>query len=192
VARVTTREVSGFKTCGRPRVVDSASWADDVVLTDDCAHYIESQPCELIEETVEWTFVDNGADPATPGFDAHKVERSTTHLKPADGNRACDACGFEESNFSLTPRMRYMSRSEQSQDELRRRSMQADRRQAEQVSAAERQAAALEALARQGEENGRVAQLERELAELRELLAAQANGHDDEPAPARPRPKAKV
>jgi hypothetical protein len=167
--------------------VDSASWADDVVLQEDCAHYLESQPCALVEEEIAWTFADNGATPQ-PGFDVTGTERSTTHLRPADGNRACDACGFPESNFSLEPRQRYLSRSDQSQDELRRRSMRTEEVQKAQVTAAERQALALEALARQGQESSRVAKLEAELAELRAMMA-NGNGHDDD-EPARPRPKA--
>jgi uncharacterized Zn finger protein (UPF0148 family) len=185
VARVVTTELDGFRTCGRPRVVDSASWADDVVLTEDCAHYIESQPCRIVREEVIFTFRDSGAQ-ATNGMDVDMVERSTVRYVPADGNWRCPFCDFETSNFSPEPRQKYMSRSEQSQDELRRRSMRSEETQKAQVTAAERQAIALEALVAQGQESSRVAALERELAELRAQLT---NGHDDE-TPARPRPKA--
>lgn len=181
MARVTERPVAGFKTCGRPRIVDSASWSDDTVLTDDCPHYLESQPCELIEETVAWSFRDLGAD-AVAGLDVDKIERSTTHLRPADGDRSCAACRFPESNFSLQPRARYLSRSEQSQDELRRRSLRGEQRDERALTIEERQAAALEALAAQGAENGRVAALEAELAEVKAVLARQSKAKAKAPA----------
>lgn len=195
MARVHTEELDGYRTCGRPRVVDSANWADDTVLTEDCPGYLESQPCRIVREEVFMTFADCGASP-TPGFDIGQVERSTVRFLPADGDWACPHCSFAPANFSLEPRTKYMSRSEQSQDELRRRSMRSEQQQAQQVTAAERQAVALEKLAEQGREQNRVAKLEEELAELRAQLAAQANGHDepaldDEPAP-RARPKART
>jgi hypothetical protein len=190
VARIDTRELTGWKTCGRPRVIDDASWSTGTVLETDCPHYIESQPVECIEETVSWTYRDQGSPPV-PGMDVDKVERSTIRLVPADGNWACEACGFEQSSFSYEPRRAYAQLSEQHPDELRRRSMRQEKREHEQVDAATRQAAALEALAEQGREANRVAKLEEELAQLKALLAEQANGHDDEPAP-RARPKAKA
>lgn len=142
MARVVTTEVDGFRTCARPRIVDSASWGDDTVLLEDCPGY-DSEPCRLVREEVVFTFADCGAQ-ATPGFDIGQVERSTVRYLPADGDWSCPHCGFETSAFSLEPRTKYMQRSEQHPDELRRRSLRQDKREVEQLTLAERQAAALE------------------------------------------------
>lgn len=171
--RVETIELDGYRTCGRPRVVDSASWSDDTVLMDDCPGYVESEPVRILREEVILTFADNGASP-TPGFDVNQVERSTVRYLPADGDWSCPHCGFDTSNFSPEPRTRFAQLSEQHPDELRRRSMRGEQREEKALSIEERQAAALEKLAAQAEENGRVAALEAEIAEMRELLAAQA------------------
>jgi len=192
VARVTTREVSGFKTCGRPRIIDAASWSNNTVLADhDCPVYEESVPYECIEETTHWTFRDQGSEPVA-GLDVDKVERTSIRLVPADGDWSCPGCDFEMTNLSYEPRRAYAMLSEQHPDELRRRSLRSEKRETEHVDAATRQAAALEAIAEQGRESSRVAELEAELAEIKALLAAQTNGHDDDEAPAPRTPRAKA
>jgi hypothetical protein len=156
MARVTVEERQGWRTCGAPR---------NTVSPSQCPGY-ESVPCTVVVETTAFTFADNGSD-GHAGMDHSSVERSTVTVKPLGFEDhsvwLCPHCGGW-CNFSLVPRPDYEPASGQSADAL----LSISQRQA---SAADRQADALEAMVANAKEAARVAVLERELAELRALVA---------------------
>jgi hypothetical protein len=181
MARVTTEERPGFRTCSDMR----------------CPGY-ESTETPIVVETVAFTFRDNGSDGA-PGIDHDSVERATVTVKPAgfeDHNAwLCPTCGAW-SNFSVAPRPVYEQVSGQPQDELLRvtgkvadnMAKDLERAKAQAEERAEDAVLRAEALAEQRRANDLK---ERELA----LLESRASTESDVPAESTPargsaRPKA--
>lgn len=184
MARVTRSDpMPGWRTCQRPRIYDPEHGPNGA-RDEDCPSY-ESQPCEIVKETVEWTFHDDKSD-GVAGMDHNAISRSTERYLPADGNWECPDCGHPMSDFNVIPRPTYRHLSDSHPDELRRRTLRQDKQAETQLSLQERQTAALEALAAQGQEARRITELEAQLAALTARLS-HADGEDEE-SPAETRP----
>jgi hypothetical protein len=171
--KVTREQRNGWLTC-----------AADRVELGDCPGY-ESQPIELVEETITRLYGDEHQDWSDPY--ARAESNSFTYLHSLDGERpTCEHCG-SAATLSLAPRPVYRRYADKGPDELvRARSLeraQARRDQLQlqmlerQVEADERSAAGLEQLAQQGDRQGELEQLrelvERQQQQINSLLPAE-------------------
>ena len=121
--RIDTEIVSGWRTCG----------ADRTMSDTDCPGY-ESEPCDVVRETITRTFGDRnrGQGAGATGLDpfANAESDSLVYVRPVNGDYTCPHCGAP-ANFTLEPRPSYRRLSPTHPDELVRRA-RGERQRAEQ------------------------------------------------------------